>query len=221
MRALALALVLAASPALGDDAPFDPGRTHYLFAPSGMLLHGGEAVISQTELLFSTVAFGFGDHATLRVGTAVPALVLAGMNGFNATLELKLGFSPHELVHLAAGLESIALPTIGGGYAFGAATLGGDAAHLTLGGGFDAITVGEGLGSGPPLLFAGASVRAGRHLGLAAEHWMFPTRPELASITAGALRLMFGPFAVALGAAHFAPLRIPLPWLDISVRVHH
>lgn len=219
LSALALALALLA-PAAATPLETDPSRTHYLFAPSAFLLRGGEVVVAQTELVMSTVALGIGDHVNLVAGSAMPALyALTRSAPPNLQLEVKAGFSVNEIVHLAAGFESLTLPAIMGGYAYAVASVGRPSLHLTVGGGVPVVTVGGGGGTGPPLLFAGGALGLGRHVVLATENWLFPTRPDLPVINAGLLRLLVWRFSIGLGAARVAPLRIPLPWLDLAVRV--
>jgi len=219
MRALALGLVLlVTAPARADAPPDDSGRTRYLFAPSALLLRGGEVVLSQTELVFTSVALGLGGHATVLAGSVLPAL-LSGANGMNLALEVKVGWSAAALVHLAAGLETVALPNVAGFYGLAVVTLGREAWNATLGAGAPLAALGTDGAPGPPLFFAAAGVRAGRHLALATEHWLFPTRPELPLVSAGALRVLAGRVAIGVGAARVAPLRVPLPWVDLAVRV--
>ena len=221
MRAPALVVLLALlAPGGAAHAQGDPSRTHYLFAPSAFLLHGGEVVMAQTEIVMTSVALGIGDHVNLVAGSAMPALYALTRNAPpNLQLEVKAGFSPSEIVHLAAGFESLTLPAIMGGYAYGVVSVGRPSLHLTVGGGVPVISVAGSGGTGPPLLFAGGALGLGRHVVLATENWLFPTRPDLPVINAGLLRLLVWRFSIGLGAARVAPLRIPLPWVDLAVRV--
>src|SRR5512146_578178 len=148
MRVLAAAcLLLLAVPARGDSTDA-PARGRYLFAPSAFLLQGGEVVLSQTELVFSSVTAGLGSHVNVLVGSASPALTVAGAGSFNIAFGLKLGVSPTDLVHLAAGFETLTLPNVTGGYGFGVVSVGRAKLHATL-------------GLGVPMLAAGGSSNLG------------------------------------------------------------
>jgi hypothetical protein len=220
MRALALALLVAiALPVRGEAQSRDPGRARYLFAPSAFLLRGGEVVFAQTEVLFSSVSVGIGDHVNVLAGTASPVLMAAGSNSFNLGLGLKAGFSPARLVHVAVGFQTLTLPNVTGGYAFGVTSFGRETAHVTLGGGAPLLATGVNPTFGPPFVFAAGSVSLWNRVALATENWWFPTRPEIPSLHAGLLRLLVWRFSLGLGAAHIAPLRFPLPWIDLSVHL--
>lgn len=220
MRALALAaLLMAALPARGA-LPLDPARTHYLFAPSAFLLRGGEVVLSQTEAVFSSAALGIGEHVNVLAGSALPALaVAAGSRTFNLGLEVKAGLPFTPWLRAAAGFQSLTFPGVGLGYGYAVATFGHEGLHLTLGAGLPVASFGSGPSFGPPMVIVGAGVRLGRYFALAAENWLFPTHPELPMINAGLVRVMLGRFSLGLGAFHIDPLRIPLPWIDLAVRV--
>lgn len=220
MRPLAVALVLAvALPTRGDAPSDDPGRGRYLFAPSAFLLRGGEVVVAQTELLMSSATVGIGSHVNVLLGTATPALSLAGANTLNLAFGLKVGFSPTSIVHLATGFETLTIPGATGGYGFGVATLGHERLNLTVGGGIPLLAMGPSSALGPPLMFFAGNVGIGRHLAVASENWWFPTRPDLPMINSGLLRVLVWRFSFGFGAAFFSPLRIPLPWIDLAMRV--
>jgi hypothetical protein len=220
MRKLALALLLAlASPSRGDPRSVDPGRGRYLFAPSAFLLRGGEVVAAQTELLFSSVSLGIGDHVNVLAGSAAPALMAAGTSAFNLALGLKAGFSPAEVVHLAFGFETLTLPTLTGGFSYGVVSIGRERLHLTIGLGLPVLAIGLDGSLGPPLTFAAGSLTLGRHVVLATENWWFPTRPELPMLNSGLVRFLVWRLSIGLGAAYVAPLRIPLPWIDLALRI--
>jgi hypothetical protein len=220
MRAPALALLLALAPIAGNAADADPSRTHYLFAPSAFLLGGGEVVLRQTELLLTSVSVGIAGHLDVEAGTAMPALyLLTRSSAPNLRLAVKAGFSPSEVVHLAAGFDSLTLPAIMGGYGYAVASFGREKLHLTVGAGLPLLGDRTGLGTGPPLLLAAGAVGLGRHVVLATENWFFPTRPDLPMINAGVVRLLLWRVGLGLGAARVAPLRMPLPWIDLSFRI--
>lgn len=217
--ALALSVLLLAPAARAAPLSDDPGRGHYLMAPTAFLLRGGEAVLAQTEVFLSSATVGIADHVDLTAGSAVPALRAAGADTSNLELGLKAGFSPTRLVHLAAGFESLSFPGATAGFTFGVVTYGRESLNASVGMGLPALIAANAPGFGPMFTYFGGTVALGRHFALATENWWFPTRPSLPFVNAGLARVMLWRLSLGVGAVRIAPLRIPLPWVELSMRV--
>lgn len=118
----------------------DANRTRYFYSPSAMMLKKGQAYFSQKELLFSSFAYGVTDNFSLLVGTVAPAWFF-GIQGINGIVGLKAGAPVTEKIHIAAGLEALAIPNVSqsgsaspfvAGLLFGSATFGEADRHLTV-----------------------------------------------------------------------------------------
>ncbi len=220
MRAVWLSItLLVAVPARAADGSSDPARGHYLLAPSAFLLHGGELVVSQTEAFLSSAAVGIADHLDVNVGSAVPALSLAGANTFNLSVAVKGGSSFVPLLHVAAGFQTLSFPGVTAGYTYGVVTVGRERLNVSVGGGFPVAAVRGSPSFGDPMGFLAGVVGLGRHVALASENWWFPTLGQLGLINAGLVRFDVWRLSLGLGAARIDPLRIPLPWMELSVRL--
>lgn len=220
MRALFLTVILlTALPARGQGWSRDPARGHYLLAPSAFLLHGGELVISQTEGLLSSAAVGIADHLDVTLGSAAPVLSLAGAGAFNVTVAVKGGSSIGDDLHLAAGFQTLSFPGVTVGYTYAVATFGRERLNVSVGAGLPVAAVQGSPSFGGAMLFAAGVVGIGRHVAIASENWWFPSLGQLSMINAGVVRFDVWRISLGLGAAKVDPLRIPLPWIDLSVRV--
>ena len=211
--------LLVALPARAASGSSDPSRGHYLLAPSAFLLHGGEVVLSQTEGLLSSVGIGIADHLEVNVGSAVPALSLTGTDVFNVTLAVKGGSSFGDLLHVAAGFQTLSFPGVTAGYTYGVVTLGHERLNLSVGGGYPLLAVRGSPSFGDPMAFAAGVLGLGRHVALASENWWFPTLRQMGMVNAGVIRFDVWRISLGMGAARVDPLRIPMPWIDLAVRV--
>jgi hypothetical protein len=215
-----LVLLVTAVPARGQVGSRDPARGHYLLAPSAFLLRGGEIVVSQTEALLTSAAIGIADHVDLTLGSAAPVLSMAGSGVFNLTVALKGGTSFGHLLHVAAGFQTLSFPGVTAGYTFAVTTVGHERLNLSVGVGVPVVFAQRGsLSFGDPMAFAAGVVGIGRHVALASENWWFPTLGQMGMVNAALLRFDVWRVSIGLGAARVDPLRIPMPWFDLAVRV--
>lgn len=202
----------------------DANRTRYLYSPSGFMLKQREAYFSQTELLFSSLAFGVTDFLTLGLGCAVPALF--AKDGANLVGTLKLGVSAGEYVHLAAGTQLLWLPGVDSGasvgFVFGTVTVGTPDLHLGVSVG-PPIAIGSSASKVGDLLFSvSGSWRVARSLALVTENWFFPsaTTTEAKMVNALAARILGEHIAVDLGFLRVPGSSVPIPWLDFTYNFH-
>jgi hypothetical protein len=220
VRASVLLVLLAtALPARGQVGSRDPARGHYLLAPSAFLLKGGEVVVSQTEALLSSAGIGIADHVDLTLGSAVPALSMAGSGVFNLTVAMKAGSSFGDLLHVAAGFQTLSFPGVTAGYTYFVTTVGHERLNLSVGAAFPVVALRGSPSVGGPMPFAAGVVGIGRHVALASENWWFPSLGQMGMVNAGLLRFDVWRVSIGLGAARVDPLRIPMPWFDLAVRV--
>jgi hypothetical protein len=177
-------------------------------------------VAAQSELVLTSLAVGVGDHLNVAAGSAMPALYALTRAALpNLQLEVKGGFSPSEVIHVAAGFASLTVPAMMTGYGYGVVSFGRPALHVTVGVGLPVVSAWGTGGTGPPLLLGAGAIGLGRHVVIATENWFFPTRPELPMVNAGVLRLLIWRLSLGLGAARVGPMRVPLPWIDLGVRL--
>ena len=212
--------LLVAVPTRAEARSTDPARGHYLLAPSAFLLHNGEFVLAQTEGFLSSAALGIAEHLDVTLGSAVPALTLAaGTSVFNMTVAVKLGATLNDLVRVAAGFQTLSFPGVTAGYTYAVVTVGHERLNVSLGGGFPVASVQGSASMGNGMGFAAGVLGLGRHVALASENWFFPSMQQLSMVNAAMVRFDFWRISLGLGAAKVDPLRIPVPWLDLSVRV--
>jgi len=175
--------------------------------------------VSQREALLSSATIGIGGHADLMLGSAVPALSLFGASSFNLALGLKAGFSLHEWIQIAAGFESLSFSGVSAGYLYGVVTVGSERTNLSVGSATPTAVIEGNPTFGPTAAFLAGTLGLGRYVALASENWWVPALPQLSMVNAGMVRLTAWRLSLGLGAARIAPLRIPMPWIDLAVRV--
>jgi hypothetical protein len=187
------------------------------------MLRAGEAYFSQTELLFSSLAFGITDFLTLGIGAAIPAWF--AQNGFNLVGTVKLGGSLGEYVHVAGGAQAFWLPGVDSGasvgFLFGTLTLGTPDLHLGISAG-PPFAIGSGRGQlGTLLLSLSGSARMARSFALVTENWFVPGYTSgFQVVNALAARIMGDNIAVDLGFLRVPGASIPVPWLDFTYNIH-
>ncbi|MFO0582535.1 MAG: hypothetical protein U0229_09700 [Anaeromyxobacter sp.] len=195
----------------------DPNRTRYLYSPSGFMLHEGEGYVSQTELLFTSVAYGVTDHVTVGLGTMIPALFV--QDGFNLLGTVKAGLDVTEHVHVAVGGQTLWLPGLDagttGGVLFGALTLGTPDLHLGVAAGPLFVTGNKASDFGDVLMSVSGNARVSEHLALVSENWFLPGSSN-SFVLSGALRIIFQRLGVDVGLLFPKGSDVPIPWLDFT-----
>jgi hypothetical protein len=209
----------------------DPNRTRYFYAPSGMMLRGGEGYFSQKELLFSSMNYGLTDNITLQAGAVVPAWLVP--NGFNLIGGVKVGGSVTDKLHLAVGAQALILPGLmwsspsapaAAGFVFGTATYGTPDAHVSVAAGTPFLfQKGEDVLSGHIVTTLSGNLRLTRGLALVTENWLLPTVYEpgdrsLPMFNSLGVRIFGEHWAVDIGAIRVPqlPVFVPIPWLDFT-----
>jgi hypothetical protein len=205
------------NPFLSDD----PARTRYFYAPSAFMLHKGEIIFAQRELLFSEMSAGITDHVSVMAGGALPLWFLG--NAFNVDAGLKAGGDATDWLHLAAGAEILVVPVFGAvGFGFGSVTLGRESLQLTLSGGVPFSIQSGSQSLGDIIIVASAGVRMSEHFGLITENWILPTAQisggDLPIVASGGVRFMTGNLAAEVGLLRFPSIPAPLPWVNFTYR---
>jgi hypothetical protein len=195
----------------------DPGRTRYLYSPSGFMLDRGEGYISQTELLVTTVAYGVSDHVTVGLGTAIPFLFVE--DGVNLLAMLKVGGSLGDYVHVAVAGQILWLPGVEagttGGLLLGTITLGTPDAHLGVSAGPPFVTGTEGNEVGDVVLSLSGNYRVSERIALVSENWLLPGADN-AFLLSGAVRFVGQRLGVDAGLIYAEGTPVPIPWLDFT-----
>lgn len=111
----------------------NPNSTRLFFAPSAQMLKRGEGYFSDYELFFPGVAYGVTDNVSIGGGVSI---LPAGVEDQAYYVTPKIGFSPSDEVHLAAGVLFAGTRGGTGGVYYGVGTFGDDNASVTLGGGY-------------------------------------------------------------------------------------
>ncbi|MCH2663150.1 hypothetical protein MK139_02335 [bacterium] len=159
-----------------------PNATRLFFAPTARMLTTGTGYLANHLLFFPSFAVGLSDLATLGGGFSI----LPGINFSDQMFFItpKVGFSPAENIHLAAGAFVGGFPasdemngTIGVTYGVG-----------TVGPPERTITVGLGWGfanqevQGKPMLMIGGEWLINRRASLITENWKVPSAPPVVSL---------------------------------------
>jgi hypothetical protein len=173
-----------------------------------MMLKPGEVYFSQKELAFSSLAIGVTDNVSFLVGSVLPLSFVEGGKGLNVLVGLKLGVPVTSQFHLAAGVETLVLPVLGGmgGIGFASATWGDADAHLTLSAGHPFVTDfndsrgGIGFPQGVYLFTLSANLRVSDRVALMSENWVLSDFSGTnATLHALGFRLINRSVAVELG----------------------
>lgn len=146
----------------------NPNATRLFFAPSGQMLKKGEGYVSDYELFFPGVAYGVSDNITIGGGVS---LIPAAVEDQAYYLTPKIGFSPSDKVHLAAGALFIGAQGGTGGVYYGVGTFGDGDASVSLGAGYGFA---GGKVESKPVAMAGAEVRLSNRVGFVTENYLLP-----------------------------------------------
>jgi hypothetical protein len=210
---------------LDPNNPFfagDPARTRYFYAPSAFMLHRGEIVFAQRELVFSEMSAGITDHFSLMAGAAIPLEFINNGTGVNFDGGFKVGGDATDWLHLAGGAEALVLPSIGTiGLGFGSITFGRESTQLTVSGGVPFALSGNQGTLGDVLIVASGTVRVSEHFALLSENWIFPTGEvsgSLPFLISGGVRFMSTNLAADVGLFYAQGSPVPLPWVNFTYR---
>lgn len=146
----------------------NPNSTRLFFAPSGQMLKRGEGYISDYELFFPGVAYGLTDNVTIGGGVS---LIPAALDDQAYYLTPKIGFSPDEKVHVAAGVLFVGAKGGTGGVYYGVATFGDGNGSVSLGGGYGFA---GGKIESKPVGMIGGELRLSKRIGFVTENYLLP-----------------------------------------------
>ena len=172
----------------GQLWPEDPSRTRLLFAPTGRMMHQGEAYLTDASVFFPSVQYGVTDRFSIGVGASILPGIDFDENILYFTPKLGLYQSPKLNVSvgalLAAGkVVSDASPV---GLAYGVATVGDENQSVTAGGGFG-FANGESTSLG--VLMLGGSTRTTKNIALVTENYLAVSNSS-ASVFSGGVRFI-------------------------------
>jgi len=199
------------------SGPPDPGRTRLFLAPTARTLASGQGYAGDYYVFFPVVGYGIADRFMLSGGMSlIPGLTFDEQLVYLAP-KVALVRGPH--FSLAAGglfmrLQWADFVSASGGVGYGVATLGDDAAALTLGLGWP---LGAGAHAQHPWIMGGAEYRLSRSVKLLAEGWRFPGSSEVPVV--GGIRFIEARVAVDIGLVQVVgqhDIGI-VPWVDFSV----
>ena len=146
----------------------NPNSTRLFFAPTGQQLKQGEGYVSDYELFFPGVAIGVTDNISIGGGIS---LFPASASDQIYYVTPKIGFSPSDQVHLAAGVLFAGTNGGTGGIYYGVGTFGDGNASLTVGGGYGFA---GGKIQSKPVGMLGAEYRIARRLAVVTENYLLP-----------------------------------------------
>ncbi|MEE2756962.1 MAG: hypothetical protein VYA30_09885 [Myxococcota bacterium] len=194
-------------------------RTRHLYSPSAMPLKKGEAYVSQRMLFFTAGAYGVTDHVSILLGSVLPFLV--SPDGFNIIGALKIAGQVSEQVHLAAGFESLFVPSLGAvGLGFGSMTIGNADRQVTIGAGKPFAIDNGRQETGDALISLAGMYRLNDRYGLVSENLIFPGIDmrdgwrDVLTIHGLVLRRMYDDSAWDLGFVTIGGAPVALPWFD-------
>lgn len=190
----------------------NPNATRLFFAPSGQMLKKGEGYVSDYELFFPGIAYGLTDNISIGGGfSLIPAAVEDQAYYFTP----KVGFSPAEKVHLAAGVLFAGTRGGTGGVYYAVGTLGDGNASVTLGGGYGFA---GGEIESKPVGMLGAEKRVSKRIAIVTENYLLPVSRDNVLYSFG-LRFMGEKITTDLALFNVANSGvIGLPWVDFVFR---
>jgi hypothetical protein len=146
----------------------NPNSTRLFFAPTGQQLKQGEGYFSDYELFFPGVAVGVTDNISIGGGIS---LFPASASNQIYYITPKIGFSPSDQVHLAAGVLFAGTNGGTGGIYYGVGTFGDGNGSLTIGGGYGFA---GGKIQSKPVGMIGGEYRIARRLAVVSENYLLP-----------------------------------------------
>jgi hypothetical protein len=146
----------------------NPNSTRLFFAPTGQQLKQGEGYFSDYELFFPGVAVGVTDNISIGGGIS---LFPASASDQIYYVTPKIGFSPSDQVHLAAGVLFAGTNGGTGGIYYGVGTFGDGNGSVTIGGGYGFA---GGKIQSKPVGMLGGEFRITRRLAFVTENYLLP-----------------------------------------------
>ena len=193
----------------------DPNLSRLFFAPTGRTLEQGDGYFADYFLLFPFVGYGIHDRVTLSGGISL----LPGASSQLVYAGPKFGVVRSSGVNLAVGGSYALVPGEDEAFwtGYGALTLGGPDAALTVNGGYVGS---DGPGAtGGYIFLLGGEHRISTRSKLLAEIWRFEDVPETPVI--GGVRFFGERIAVDFGLVYVFGVETDgwpfFPWVDFVV----
>lgn len=153
----------------------NPNTTRYYFGPTGRNLKKGEGYFQNVLLTTNLAHYGITDFFSIGGGfefislfSGHPVIILTPKVGFDISNNFSVGGGLFY-VNIAALADD--LSGSGGGIAYGAATVGNDNTHGTLGLGW---FFGGGEAASSPVVTISGAARLSKRFGLVTENWILP-----------------------------------------------
>lgn len=190
----------------------NPNSTRLFFAPTGQQLKQGEGYFSDYELFFPGVAVGVTDNISLGGGIS---LFPASASDQIYYVTPKVGFSPSDQVHLAAGVLFAGTNGGTGGIYYGVGTFGDGNGSVTIGGGYGFA---GGKIQSKPVGMLGGEFRIARRLAVVTENYLLPISDNNVLYSFG-FRFMGEKLTTDLALANVSGSQIiGIPYVDFVFR---
>jgi hypothetical protein len=190
----------------------NPNSTRLFFAPTGQQLKQGEGYFSDYELFFPGVAIGVTDNISIGGGIS---LFPASASDQIYYVTPKIGFSPSDRVHLAAGVLFAGTNGGTGGIYYGVGTFGDGNGSVTVGGGYGFA---GGKIQSKPVGMLGAEYRIARRLAVVTENYLLPVADNNVLYSFG-FRFMGEKLTTDLALANVSGSEIiGIPYVDFVFR---
>ena len=190
----------------------NPNSTRLFFAPTGQQLKQGEGYFSDYELFFPGVAIGVTDNISIGGGIS---LIPASASDQIYYVTPKIGFSPSDQVHLAAGVLFAGTNGGTGGIYYGVGTFGDGNGSVTIGGGYGFA---GGKIQSKPVGMLGGEFRIARRLAVVTENYLLPVSDNNVLYSFG-FRFMGEKLTTDLALANVSGSQIiGIPYVDFVFR---
>jgi hypothetical protein len=190
----------------------NPNSTRLFFAPTGQQLKQGEGYFSDYELFFPGVAVGVTDNISIGGGVS---LIPASASNQIYYVTPKIGFSPSDQVHLAAGVLFAGTNGGTGGIYYGVGTFGDGNGSVTIGGGYGFA---GGKIQSKPVGMLGGEFRIARRLAVVTENYLLPVSDNNVLYSFG-FRFMGEKLTTDLALANVSGSQIiGIPYVDFVFR---
>lgn len=190
----------------------NPNSTRLFFAPTGQQLKQGEGYFSDYELFFPGVAVGVTDNISIGGGIS---LIPASASDQIYYVTPKIGFSPSDQVHLAAGVLFAGTNGGTGGIYYGVGTFGDGNGSVTIGGGYGFA---GGKIQSKPVGMLGGEFRIARRLAVVTENYLLPVSENNVLYSFG-FRFMGEKLTTDLALANVSGSQIiGIPYVDFVFR---